>query len=85
MLFKRHLVEKIFCGKKIQTRRSTERKRGVRVYEVGERVGIQPGYKPPIAYVIITKRRKETIGDISEVDAKKEGFASVEEFKQTWL
>lgn len=53
--------------------------------EVCDRVGIQPGYKPPIAYVIITKRRKQAIGEITEEDAKKEGFAGVEEFKQTWV
>ncbi len=53
MLFKRVLLEKIMAGVKTQTRRSTKRKRGVRVYEIGERVGIQAGYKPPEAFVII--------------------------------
>jgi hypothetical protein len=72
-------------GQKTQTRRSTERKRGRRVYEIGDRVGIQPGYKPPVAYVIFTSRCKQEIGDITEEDARKEGFANVEEFKQAWL
>lgn len=52
---------------------------------MGERVGVQSGYKPLVAYIIITKRRKQAIGDITEEDARKEGFANAEEFKQTWL
>jgi hypothetical protein len=44
MLFKRVLLEKIIAGEKTQTRRSSERKPGVRVYEVGERVRVRAGY-----------------------------------------
>lgn len=83
MLFKQNLVSKILAGKKTQTRRCTQCKRGARVYKVSDRVGIEHGYKPPVAYIIITNRRKETIGAITEEDATKIGFSSVEEFKQT--
>lgn len=82
MLFKRHLLDKILSGEKTQTRRSTERKKGARVYEVGERVGVRAGYTPFADYVIIKRRRKQAIGNISEEDARKEGFANVEEFKR---
>jgi hypothetical protein len=43
MLFPQHLADKILSGEKTQTRRSTERKRGVRVYEVGEKAPVQVG------------------------------------------
>lgn len=85
MLFTQDLAEKILGGKKTQTRRSTERRRGVRVYEVGDRAGVQVGYRPPVAYVIIKNRRRQAIGEITETDTEKEGFANVDEFKQFWL
>lgn len=85
MLFKSGLAEKILAGEKTQTRRFTERKQGVRVYEVGDRTCVQVGYRPPVAYLIIKNRRMQAIGDITEEDAKKEGFSSVGEFRQFWL
>jgi hypothetical protein len=84
-VFKRFLIEKILVGEKTQTRRTTESRRGVRVYEVGDRVGILVGYKQPVAYITIKNRRKQAIGDITEEDVRKEGFSNVREFKQAWL
>ena len=85
MLFKKQLFEKILRGEKTQTRRFMERKPGRRVYEVGERVGIRAGYTKPTAYITITRKFEQKLGDISEEDARKEGFVSVEEFKQQWV
>jgi len=58
MLFNRYLADKILAGEKTQTRRSAERRRGVKVYEVGDRACVQVGYRPPVAYVIIKNRRR---------------------------
>jgi hypothetical protein len=85
MLFKRFLVEKILVGEKTQTRRTTERKRGAKIYDVGDRVGIQTSYGSAIAHIIIKNRRRQMIGEITEEDARKEGFSGVREFKQAWL
>jgi hypothetical protein len=85
MMFKKALLEKVLSGEKTQTRRSTQRKPGVRVYEVGEIVGIRAGYTKYTAYIRITGKRKDKIGNITEDDARKEGFASIEDFKQTWV
>jgi hypothetical protein len=84
MLFKRNLLMKIVSGEKTATRRPTERKRGRRVYEVGEKVGIRNGYDKPKAYIIITRRYRQKIGDTTDEDAKKEGFKDLEEFKRIW-
>jgi len=85
MLFKRFLADKIVAGQKTQTRRPIQPKRGYKVREVGDRVGVQVGFRPPLVYVIIKRKSKQALGEISEEDAKKEGFASVEEFKKAWL
>ena len=55
-----------------------------RVYQVGENVGIRAGYAKPCAVVTIKKRFQQRLGDLTEEEARKEGFSSVEEFKQQW-
>lgn len=85
MLFKKPLLEKILSGQKTQTRRSIKKKRGARVYSVGDKMGVRAGYTKYTAYVIITKRVRQKLGNISEIDAQKEGFSSIEEFKQIWI
>jgi hypothetical protein len=84
VLFKRALLEKILKGEKTQTRRSMQRKPGRRVYTVGEIVGIRVGYTKPVAHIQIKKRFEQRLGDITEEQARKEGFSSVEEFKKQW-
>lgn len=84
MLFKKQLFDKILAGEKTQTRRPTEHKPGRRIYEVGEKVGIRVGYTKPSAYIIIKKRRRQKLSDITEEDAKKEGFKDKAEFKRVW-
>jgi hypothetical protein len=85
MLFTAALLEKIQDGKKTQTRRIVQSRRGAKVYQIGERVRIAAGYRGASAQIIIRNRRRQKIGEITEEDAVKEGFADVEEFKQTWL
>jgi len=84
MLFKRTLFGKILSGEKTASRRPMERKRGRRVYEVGEKVGIRNGYVKPKAHVVITRRYRQKIGNMTDEDAKKEGFKDLEEFKRVW-
>lgn len=84
MLFKKPLLEKILKGEKTQTRRTMERKPGRRVYEVGERVGIRAGYTKPVAYITIKKKFQQRLRGITEEEARKEGFSSVDDFKKQW-
>jgi hypothetical protein len=84
MMFKRPLLDKILGGQKTQTRRSIKRKPGAQVFSVGDIVGIRAGYTKYVGYIRVTTRRREKLGCITEEDAKKEGCASVEDFKATW-
>ena len=84
MLFKRTLLEKIIAGEKTVTRRPTERKPGRRRYEVGEKVGVRNGYYKPRDFIIITKRFRQKIGDMTDEDARKEGLKDLAEFKEIW-
>ena len=85
MLFKRYLLEKILSGEKTQTRRPIKRKKGRAIWEVGKQVGVRNGYKPFVAYVTIKRRYRQKLGQITDKDARKEGFANVDEFKQAWI
>jgi hypothetical protein len=80
MLFKRRLLQKILSGEKTQTRRP----RGS-TKEVGDKMGVRNHYEPFKHYVLITRKFKQRLGDISEQDAHKEGFQSIDEFKAAWI
>lgn len=84
MLFKKLLLEKILKGEKTQTRRPIERKSGIHVCSVREKVGVRAGYTKFVAYIVIKKRFQQRLGDISAEEAKKEGFLSIEDFKRAW-
>lgn len=71
-------------GEKTQTRRPIERKPGIHVYNMGEKVGVRAGYTKFVAYIVVKKRFRQRLGDISAEDAKKEGFPSTEDFKRAW-
>jgi hypothetical protein len=79
-LFKRKHVEFILQGRKTQTRRihSHEWRVG-RCYSIRGRL-----LDKPEGHIIITRKFKQQLGDISEVDAQKEGYSNLEEFKQIW-
>jgi len=80
MLFKKELVEKILKGEKTQTRRLNGKYKVGNIYAVCTR-----WYSPAVAWIKITGKRTERLGDISLEDVKKEGFNSLEEFKAFWI
>lgn len=83
-MFKRNILKKVLEGKKTVTRRPVERKRGRRIYEIGEKVGITNRYKKPDNFIVITRKSRQVLGDMTEEDARKEGFESLEEFQKAW-
>ena len=83
-MYKKPYLEKILNGEKTQTRRPLEKKPGRSVYDIGARVGVRSGYTKFAGYIIIRKRFRQRLGDISEEDARKEGFKTVKEFQETW-
>ena len=55
------------------------------VYNVGQIYAVQPGRaKKAVAHIKLTGLREETVGEISEADAKAEGFDSREAFFEAW-
>ncbi len=79
IMFKPELSLKVRQGDKTQTRRM-----GKRGYKVGELMYIRSDYKKLrvdcAAIIRVTGVRHERVGEISEADAIKEGFANAEEF-----
>jgi len=79
-LFKRKHVELILQGRKTQTRRihSHEWKLG-RVYGVRDKL-----FGKPVARIMVIRKFRQRLGDISLEDVRKEGYSSLEEFQRAW-
>jgi len=82
LLFKPEHVKLILEGKKTQTRRIWKRPR-VKVGGV-YRAKTKLYSSEYFALIRVTGLHKERLGDISDEDIKKEGYNSLEEFKQAW-
>jgi hypothetical protein len=80
MLFKPKLLVKILSGQKTQTRRT-----GTKQYTVGSTQPVSSGYTKPAGYIKILKKYRQPLCCISEKEARKEGYNSIEEFRQAWL
>ena len=79
-LFKRKFILLIHQGSKTHTRRI--HKHG---WKVGHTYKIKDNYfDKGQGEILITRKFKQQLGDISEEDAKKEGFKNKEEFEKAW-
>lgn len=82
ILFKPKHIELILSGRKTQTRRT-----GKCRWRVGSihqaKTNFKKGSKP-FAFLRIVSVRQERLGDITEEDAKKEGYPSVEAYKEVF-
>lgn len=81
MMFKKDLLELVLSGLKTQTRRLHKHtlKEG-RIYSL-KRTWIKTTGK----YIKITRVSHQKLGDITEDEAEKEGFSSIEEFRKAWI
>jgi hypothetical protein len=74
-------LKKVLDGRKTQTRRH-----GKLRYRVGQRYGVKDNYfAKPAAYVVIRRRWRERLGDISRDDVEKEGYADIWAFQAAWI
>lgn len=81
MLFKRHLAAKVRTGEKTQTRRTSKIR-----YREGSIQPIQESYNQKAKdHIKINKRYEQRLGDMTEEQAKAEGFQSLSEFKKEWV
>lgn len=80
ILFKPEHVELILSGQKTQTRHT-----GKKRWRIGSVHQCRLNYRgEPFAHVRITGVRREKLGAISEADAKKEGYPSVEAYREAF-
>jgi hypothetical protein len=71
MLFKRRHIELILSGRKTQTRRLPDKSAN---YHVGRVYGIRDRwFSKPEAHILITRKFRQKLGEISCEDVKKEG------------
>lgn len=85
MIFTEEHVALVQQGRKTQTRRVVKPGEKECRYKPGKAYAAQPGRgKPASLRITIVAVRREKLGAISEKDAKREGYRTVYEFKQTW-
>lgn len=92
MIFKPELAKKVRMGAKTMTRRPIKDtdwdntlSRYTCRYKPGRAYAIQPGRgKPSIGRLTVLEVHRETVGQITFKDAKREGFATTDEFKEYW-
>lgn len=79
-IFKRKLLDKILDESKVQTRRV-----GKRTWKIGRAYGVRNSRFTKIeAKILILRRFKQRLNEISQEDAKKEGFQTREQFFEAW-
>jgi len=82
MLFKRRHIELILAGRKTQTRRLPDKSAN---YQVGRVYGIRDRwFSKPEAHILITRKFRQSLGDISLEDVGKEGYNTLQEFCRAW-
>lgn len=84
VLFKRYNIEKILKGLKTQTRRVH-----VHTFRVGKIYPLRDNWFTPNnqakGYILITRKFRQRLGDITLEDVQKEGYNSLEEFQAEWI
>ncbi len=81
MMFKKEFLPLILSGRKTQTRRTH-----TRLLSVGKVYSIQVSRTESTSrHFRITKRYRQSLGEVTEEEAYLEGFDSLAEFKQKWI
>lgn len=86
MIFKPELVVKVLDGTKTMTRRRKHQPLEACPFRVGAVRAVQPGRgKVHVTHVALIDVRHERLADIGDEDARREGFASRDDFFAYWL
>ena len=79
-IFRREDIEKIRTGRKTMTRRIHKRE-----WRVGRTYMVRDSpYSRSRLRIRILRKFRQKLGEISEEDIRKEGYSSLEEFKEVW-
>lgn len=91
MIFRPELARQVDLGEKTATRRVPSDKprspwyKGGCSYTRGQTFAVQPGRgKPSICQAIVDRVALERLGDVTEADARREGFRGPAEFYEAW-
>jgi len=77
-IFKRKYIPLVLDGRKVQTRRVHKKE-----WKVGKTYAVRDTwFSKPQGYIVILRKFRQRLGDISFADVKKEGFQSLEEFRK---
>jgi len=80
-LFKRKHIKLILKGLKTQTRRTH-----IHEWRLGHVYGVRDTwFSKPVTHIIIIRKFKQRLGDISLEEVKKEGYRNLDEFKAVWI
>ena len=74
------MLIKVLSGEKTQTRR--KRRPNVKV---GGEYRLRKGYSWLQTRITVTDLRRQRLGEVTPDDVRKEGFTSLEEFKEAWV
>ena len=81
MIFKKDLLEMVLSGRKTQTRRRHKNPlRKGSIYAVKRNWLETTG-----EYIRITKVYPQKLSDVSEEEARKEGFSGLDKFRDAWI
>jgi hypothetical protein len=85
MIFRPEMVEKIYAGKKTETRRPVAGGKPCR-YRPGRSYAIQPGRgRLAVGRLAVLDVRRDALGNIDEAGARREGFESRGAFLDYWF
>jgi hypothetical protein len=79
-VFKKRNLELVLARKKTQTRRTHKQE-----WKIGHVYSARASwFEKAAAWILIMRKFKQRLGDISEEDVEKEGFKTLSEFREEW-
>jgi len=79
-VFKRRNLELVLAGKKTQTRRTHKQE-----WKIGHVYSARASwFEKAKAWILITRKFKQRLSNISQEDVEKEGFKTLSEFREEW-
>ena len=79
-IFKRKYIPLVLDGRKVQTRRVHKQE-----WQVGKTYAVRDTwFSKPKGYIVVLRKFRQRLGDISLGDVEKEGFHTLEEFQKAW-
>lgn len=79
-VFKKRNLDLVLAGEKTQTRRTHRQE-----WKIGNVYSARASwFEKARAWILITRKFKQRLGDISQEDVVKEGFKTLSEYREEW-